>query len=222
MASIDTGGGNQKKGKPQQKTLRVDFTPMVDMMMLLITFFMFCTTLAKPQIMDIAMPTDDKNLTEEEQDKIKESDAITVLLGEDHKVYYYTGMITDESYADYKTLSETNFSASGIRDVLLKRNAKAISQMKELKKKKQDKQITEGDFKKQAADIKKAKGTPVVVIKATEQSVYNDLVDILDEMQICSIGKYAIIDITEGDKFLVENYRTKGKFAQENLAPKKK
>lgn len=222
MANIDTGGGNQKKGKPQQKTLRVDFTPMVDMMMLLITFFMFCTTLSKPQIMDIAMPTDDDNLKEEEKDKVKESDAVTVLLGENHKVYYYTGMITDASYADYTTLKETNFSASGIREVLLKRNAKAVSEMRELKKKKQEKKITDDQFNKESNDIKKAKGTPVVVIKATDSSVYNDLVDILDEMQICSIGKYAIIDITDGDRFLVENYKTKGQFGRENLAPKNK
>ena len=56
MANIETGGNDAQKGKPQRKTLRVDFTPMVDMNMLLITFFMFCTTLSIPQIMDIAMP----------------------------------------------------------------------------------------------------------------------------------------------------------------------
>jgi biopolymer transport protein ExbD len=40
-----------KKNTSKQKKInvRVDFTPMVDMMMLLITFFMLCTSLAKPQ-----------------------------------------------------------------------------------------------------------------------------------------------------------------------------
>ena len=87
MASIDTSkGGGSKKGKPQKQTLRVDFTPMVDMNMLLITFFMLCSTLSKPQVMDIAMPTD-QIMDESQTPKVKESKAITLLLGEDNKVY---------------------------------------------------------------------------------------------------------------------------------------
>ena len=49
-----------KKGRQKKQTLRVDFTPMVDMNMLLITFFMFCTTLLKPQVMNISMPSKEK------------------------------------------------------------------------------------------------------------------------------------------------------------------
>ena len=78
MVSIDTGGGEEKKGKPKKQTLRVDFTPMVDTKMLLITFLMFCKTLSKPQVMDIAMSTDEK-LTKEEEVKVKESKAVTLL-----------------------------------------------------------------------------------------------------------------------------------------------
>ena len=69
MAEVNTGGGEQKKGQPQKLNLRVDFTPMVDMNMLLITFFMFCTTLSKPQTMDIVMPTKDKDLTEDDKNR---------------------------------------------------------------------------------------------------------------------------------------------------------
>ena len=85
MANIDTGGDEVKKGKPKQETLRVDFTPMVDMNMLLITFFMLVTTLSKPQVMDIAMPSDQK-IEDALAPKVKESRAITLLLGEDDKV----------------------------------------------------------------------------------------------------------------------------------------
>lgn len=219
MANIDAGG-EQKKGKPQQKTLRVDFTPMVDMLMLLITFFMFCTTLAKPQVMDIVMPSDEKNLKEDEKDQVKASKAITVLLGEDHKVYYYTGQITTESYSDFQTLKQTDFSAQGIRSVLLERNADAVKKMRELKEEKaNDKRMSEEDFKTRSNDIKNDKEAQVVIIKPTDDAKYEDLVDILDEMQICSIGKYAIVDITDGDKFLIENLRTKGEFGRQNLAP---
>ncbi|MBR1935407.1 MAG: biopolymer transporter ExbD [Muribaculaceae bacterium] len=49
------------KNLSRQKKLdtRIDFTPMVDMNMLLITFFMFCTTMLKPQTLQIALPFHD-------------------------------------------------------------------------------------------------------------------------------------------------------------------
>ena len=67
----DSGKGG-KKGQQKKMKIHVDFTPMVDMNMLLITFFMFCTTLSKPQTMEISMPTNDK-VTEEEQNKVSQS-----------------------------------------------------------------------------------------------------------------------------------------------------
>ena len=57
----------QKASKQKKMQTRVDFTPMVDMMMLLITFFMLCSTLAKPQTMELTMPSKDKNMTDEDK-----------------------------------------------------------------------------------------------------------------------------------------------------------
>ena len=184
MAEVQqSGGGEEKKGKPKKQTLRVDFTPMVDMNMLLITFFMFCTTLSKPQVMDIAMPTDDKDLQDEEKTKIKESKAITLILGEKGKVYYYTGM---PNYEDYTTLKETDYSPEGLRQLLLERNGAAIKQMGELKKEKNDKnkkpRMTDEEFNERAKEIRKANEGQVVVIKATSEVTYSNLVDALDEM----------------------------------------
>lgn len=68
MAEIQENNNKEKKGNKQKKmNIRVDFTPMVDMNMLLITFFMLCTSLSKPQTMEISMPSNDKNITEEQQ-----------------------------------------------------------------------------------------------------------------------------------------------------------
>ena len=68
-----------KTGKSKQKKMnaRVDFTPMVDMIMLLVTFFMLCTTLLKPQTMEISMPSDKDDLKDEQKNQAKASEAIT-------------------------------------------------------------------------------------------------------------------------------------------------
>lgn len=219
MASIDTGGGEVKKGKPKKQTLRVDFTPMVDMNMLLITFFMFCTTLSKPQVMDIAMPTNEK-LNEDEEVKVKESKAITLILGENNKVYYYTGM---PNYEDYTTLKETDFSPEGLRALLLDRNKTIVAKMKELKHEKfvTNKKMSDEEFQTRSKEIKGDKDGQVVVIKPTADANYANLVDALDEMQICSIDKYAIVDMTEGDQFLLENLKTKGAYGAQAAPPTK-
>lgn len=54
-----------------------------------------------------------------------------------------------------------------------------------------------------------------MIIKATDKSTYKNLIDALDEMQICSIGKYVIVDITEGDQFLIDNFSSRGELSQQ-------
>ncbi len=201
MANIDTTGKSEtKKGKPERKILRVDFTPMVDMNLLLITFFMFCTTLSIPQVMDVAMPTD------KGEQPVPDSKSVTVILGENDKVYYYEGLA---NYEDYTSLKETN--SLGLREMLLTRNNANMSKIKELRQKRYKKQITEKEFKEMSSNVKKSKDGLIVLIKPTEKSNYKNLVDALDEMQICGVGKYTIVDLEDGDKVLMENLKTKGK-----------
>lgn len=106
MAQIEDGGGNGK-GKSHQKkmTIRVDFTPMVDMNMLLITFFMLCTTMIKTQTLNIALPSNKDNLSTEQMNQASAADAVTIILdakrlpngqvdsvgGITPEVYYYEG-----------------------------------------------------------------------------------------------------------------------------------
>ena len=108
-------------------TIRVDFTPMVDMNMLLITFFMLCTSLSKPQTMEISMPSNDKSITEEDQTKVKASRAITLILGGDDRVFYYTG---EPNYEDYTSLKETTYEADGLRAIVMGRNADIVAENK--------------------------------------------------------------------------------------------
>lgn len=182
----DSGKGG-KKGQQKKMKIHVDFTPMVDMNMLLITFFMFCTTLSKPQTMEISMPTNDK-VTEEEQNKVKASEAITILLGDNDRVFYYLG---EPQYEDYTSLIETSYNADGIRALLLDRNKEVVAKVKDLKERKKREEISEEVFDSLVVDAKKAKGAPVVMIKAKlpdeegkNGATYRNLIDALDEMII--------------------------------------
>jgi biopolymer transport protein ExbD len=214
MAEIQSneGGGKKKKGGSKQKKLSVhiDFTPMVDMNMLLITFFMLCTSLSKPQTMEISMPSNDKNVTEQDRDQVKASQAITLVLSGHDSVFYYTGQ---PDYKNYNSLKLTSYNADGIRSFLLKRNAEAVDKINKLKQDKLQRKITQLDFSKQVSDIKSGKGTPVVIIKAADRANYKNLIDALDEMQICNIGKYVIDKITPGDLFLIKNFESKGAYS---------
>lgn len=82
MAQIEqsSGGGKKKKGAQKKMSIHVDFTPMVDMNMLLITFFMLCTTMIKSQTLNISLPSNEKIENEEQQSKAKNSEAITLIL----------------------------------------------------------------------------------------------------------------------------------------------
>lgn len=212
----ESSGKKRGKGKQKKMTVRVDFTPMVDMNMLLITFFMLCTTLSKPQTMEISMPSNDKDITEQQKSMVKASQAITLLLGADNKLYYYEG---EPNYRDYTSLKETTYGANGLRAVLLQKNAAAVNQVRALKQQKLDLEITDDEYKKKVSEIKSGKNTPTVIIKATDDASYMNLIDALDEMQICNIGKYVITDIVEADEFLIKNYDAKGELSQ-NLADK--
>ena len=116
MAEIqekDKGGG---KGKPKKASTKVDMTPMVDLAFLLLTFFMLTTTFAKPNVMQLTMPVDEDK--EIDRPPLKASNALTILLGKDDKVYYYDGLLGEPE----TKLETTDFSASGIRKHLLERN----------------------------------------------------------------------------------------------------
>ena len=216
-AEVQESGGNIGKSKQKKFAVRVDFTPRVDMNMLLITFFMLCTTLSKPQTMEISMPSNDKSITEQQKSMVKASQAITLLLGADNKLYYYEG---EPNYKDYTSLKETSYTPDGIRSILLQKNAAAVNKVRALKQQKLDLKISEEEYRKQVSEIKSGKDTPTVIIKATDDASYKNLIDALDEMQICNIGKYVITDIAEADEFLMKNFDEKGALSQ-NLADKR-
>lgn len=193
-------------------TTRVDFTPMVDMMMLLITFFMLCTSLVKPKTMEINMPSNKNDIKEDQQNKVKASEAITLIFDKNNKIYYYEGL------PEINSLKETNYSANGLRQMLLKRNMVAIQKVRKLR---QDylahptnnafaEQKAKAKLQAQIEEIRGEKGVPNVIIKGTDDGSYENMIDCLDEMQICDIGKYVIVPIDDFDKKMIEHYKQTG------------
>lgn len=116
MAEVDTSsGGGHKKGpgvkKSKKQSTRVDLTPMVDLGFLLITFFIFTTTMSQPTAMRLFLPKDtDKP---EEQNKVKASGALSLLLGKNDVIYYYEGELAPDA-SNFKT---TTFK--DIREVII-------------------------------------------------------------------------------------------------------
>jgi biopolymer transport protein ExbD len=201
MAELNTADkGGKGKGKPKKLSTRVDLTPMVDLGFLLITFFMLATSMAKPQTMEIKMPSKDK-VADEEKNKVKASKAMTILLAKENKVYYYFG--TTENGVDPEVY-ETNFDTqSGIRKTLLTRNKKVMKQVDSLKAVKAKKKLSPEEFKTKLTEIKENKDAVVVLIKPSDVSTYENLVGILDEMQITNVARYAIVPINSYDTGLV-------------------
>jgi biopolymer transport protein ExbD len=175
MADIEVKG---KKGTP-----RIDLTPMVDLGFLLITFFMFTTTMSKPKAMEIQMPFKDEKLKDEDKNKIKKDEALTILLSKDHRVYYYHG-IGDDATNPPKVEVTYFKDKDGIRDVLIQKK-KTVNDL-----------ISQG--------VLGAKDRVAVIIKPDNNSTTDDLINILDEMTINAIPVYAVVDITDVDKDFIK------------------
>ena len=201
------GGSKQKK-----MATRIDFTPMVDMNMLLICFFMLCTSMIKPQTMEINMPSNKEDLEDDQRNQVKASEAVTFLLDENNKLYYYEGI------PEINTLKETTYGKSGVRAFLQRRNAVALNKINKLKEQHLKNQTTDtrvmaqqdAAYRKELAKIKNERGVPNVIIKATDKATYENLISVLDEMQICGIGKYVIDKISDFDMQMIDYYKNGG------------
>ena len=165
-AEIEVKSGG-KKGpgvkKAKKQSTRVDLTPMVDLGFLLITFFMFTTTLSSPTAMKLIMP--DETAKPEEQNEAAKSGVFTLILGKADQVYYYEG-------DDPTKMQVTNLK--GIRDKILDKKGRTPA----------DKLV--------------------VIIKPDQDATYKDAVDLLDEMTINDIQKYAMIGVRPDEYLLVQ------------------
>jgi biopolymer transport protein ExbD len=112
MAEITTNTTAKQIGVKRliKKSTKVDLTPMVDLGFLLITFFVFTTTMAKPTAMNIVVPNDKDSTI---NDLVCSSCVLTVMLEKNNTIKYFEG---NEEHAQIK---ETNYSPEGIRQILV-------------------------------------------------------------------------------------------------------
>ena len=223
----------KEKRYSEKKDGRVDFTPMVDMNMRLITFFMLCTTMIKSQTLQISLPSNEK-VDKTEQNKVKQSEAVTIIVDSDlddngvpvkDYVYYYEGMpnIEDadkDGKIDNNIMKEIEFKgnengkAQGVRAVLQERNKQVVEKIALLKedwkakKFSNKKAINDSVYQARAKEIRNDSTLtrPVIIIKATPNASYKSLVTTLDEMQINNISRYQIDRLNGTDSAMMADF----------------
>ena len=171
MTQIENSASERKRSvflHNKKQSIKIDMTPMVDLGFLLITFFVFTTTISTPMVTDLYMPSD-KRVTDPPQ--LADGLALTLLLDDHNRVYYYHGDF-DEALKSNK-IFETNYSTySGIGKII-RQKQKGL------------------DISGKFADGRKGL---MLLIKPGAESVYKNVVDALDEAVINDVKKYAIIE----------------------------
>ena len=168
MADLITST-RKKEDRGKKKSTRVDLTPMVDLGFLLITFFIFSTTMAQPTALKMVIPKDVNDL--KFKVKIKEKGAITFILDAGESFYYYEGLIN----STFKNLKKG--TGSKLREEIINKKSST-----------------------DPADL-------FVIMKATNTANYNSVVNLLDEMVINDIKRYALVDITPVEELAIKNIK---------------
>ena len=202
-------GADKKHNKVRAKksSTHIDMTPMVDLAFLLLTFFMLTTTFSKPKTMDITMPVKDK-IPESERTKVKESQTISLLLTENNRIIWYQGVDDPAIPPETHVADFSMNSPNSIHKVLLDKNQLVYNQVQAVRD-----SVTKGlikndrdEIKRHIASVKSAeKNGLIVLIKPDDKAKYKNLVDILDEMLICNVARYAIVDVSDNEKDLIKN-----------------
>jgi biopolymer transport protein ExbD len=202
IQSNDSGsgkGGKHGKIRAKKQSTHIDMTPMVDLAFLLLTFFMLTTTFGKPKTMEINMPVKPPP----GQEIINEvNNAITILLSDDDKIYWYYGELKPET-----KLTLTDFSPSGVRKLFLDYNKQAVSEIKTLKENALKTNMNEDTLKSKVVDIKGKKYALMVLVKTDDKAKYKNVIDIIDELNICLIGKYALVDLDAREYNLINTFQ---------------
>jgi biopolymer transport protein ExbD len=180
MAEITIAADSRKRPgvrRGKKHSLKTDMTPMVDLGFLLITFFVFTAKLSEPVVMNLNMP---KESTETMQ--LGKSAALTILLDKNDAIYYYHGdwQEAKENAEIYKT----SFSpVDGLRKLIIEKQ----------------KQLA-------ITDKREGRDALMLLVKASNEATYKNMVDALDEAVINGVKKYMILKPMAEEFSYLENH----------------
>ena len=176
MAEITSTNTSKPGGRRGKKlSTRVDLTPMVDLGFLLITFFIFTTTMSEPSAMKLVLPADGG-----EPMPTEESGSLTVIPLKNNRIFYYHGMLQDPMAAGSFGIVSYSY-ADGIGKVI-----------------RDKKQFME---RRNPASSQKL----MLIIKPMNSASYQNVVDILDEITINEVKRYALTDISIAETMMLAN-----------------
>jgi biopolymer transport protein ExbD len=173
MASIDLAVNEKRRpGVKGQKKLvpRIDMTPMVDLGFLLIAFFVMTAQLSDPVTMKLNMPNDGPPI------KLGESDALTVLLSGNNKAWYYEGG-WKEALKNNAVVKSNSSYLQPLRDVIIEKKKRLVSSAN-----------------------KEGRNGLMLLVKADEHASYRNIIDILDEVMINDVKKYALVEMEQEER----------------------
>jgi len=211
MAEVNTGdggGGKHDKKRAKKLSTRIDMTPMVDLAFLLLTFFVMTSTFNKAKTMEINFPADE--LDPSKQQKV--NNALTFIMSKENTIYFYYGEFFPANNKDGKPateLTKTDFSKDGLHKLLLDKNRGTVEEINKLSEQLKTRAIADTTYKRLAINAKGNKAALTVLIKADDKAVYKNVIDLIDELNICQVGKYAVVDMMQAEVDLVTAEGTK-------------
>ena len=167
-----------KKASPHQKkmSVNVDLTPMVDLGFLLITFFIVTTSLTRPRVMKIFLPTKGKPIF------VSETGSLTLIPLSGNSVFYYEGLLS-------KALQSHRM---GVVDFSLQTGIGNIIRAKQ-------------EMLDKNAQFQEGRKGLFVMIKPYSATNYQNIIRSLDEMSINDVKKYSLVDINEEELKLLKS-----------------
>ena len=180
------GGARHQKKRAKKGSTHIDMTPMVDLAFLLLTFFILTTTMYKPSTLQLTFPVPPDEKDKPELDKV--NNALTLFLTKEAQILYYK----DAFKPGETQLTRTDFSK--ITPLLIDWNKTTFDRIQELGRKLNANEINETAYDSLKNLAQKEKEALFVIIKPDKDAKYRNMIDMVDDMAIAGIGKYAVQD----------------------------
>ena len=186
------GGGRHQKKRAKKGNTRIDMTPMVDLAFLLLTFFILTTTMYKPSTLQLTYPVPPEDQVPQPPKKV--NNALTMFLTKKDQILYYK---------DAFKLGETQLVHSDFKDirkVLVEMNRASVDRINELTKQYNEKKITELAYDSLKNLSQKQEDALYVIIKPDPDAKFRNVIDMVDEMDISGVGKFAVQDVIKPEE----------------------